>query len=290
MPYQSGFREGLFAGQTLFIPGGGGGLGRCIAHELASLGAKLVLAGRTMEKLQRTRDEIREDGGEVLGCFRAELRDEEAVCRLISDLLDQHGPIDGLVNAAGGQFPSQLKDLSLNGWNAVIHNNLTSYFLVAREAFNQCLAERGGSIVNIGADHARGMPGMGHNGAARAGLSNLTFTAATEWASAGVRVNCVIPGFIATTGLDRYPKEEWEALKKIDRRVPLRRHGTAAEVSAMVVFLMSEMAAYVTGAEFRVDGGIHNGNGGFLFQSPEVARSVAYNGFHRDEPPKLLGP
>ena len=289
MPYQSGFREGLFAGQTLFIPGGGGGLGRCIAHELASLGAKLVLAGRTMEKLQRTRDEIREDGGEVLGCFRAELRDEEAVCRLMSDLLEQHGPIDGLVNAAGGQFPSQLKDLSLNGWNAVIHNNLTSYFLVAREAFNQCLAGRGGSIVNIGADHARGMPGMGHNGAARAGLSNLTFTAATEWASAGVRVNCVIPGFIATTGLDRYPEEEWEALKKIDRRVPLRRHGTAAEVSAMVVFLMSEMAAYVTGAEFRVDGGIHNGNGGFLFQPPEVARSAAYNGFHRDEPPKLLG-
>ena len=289
MPYQSGFREGLFDGQTLFIPGGGGGLGRCIAHELASLGAKLVLAGRTMEKLQRTRDEIREDGGKVLGCFRAELRDEEAVCRLMSDLLEQHGPIDGLVNAAGGQFPSQLKDLSLNGWNAVIHNNLTSYFLVAREAFNQCLAQRGGSIVNIGADHARGMPGMGHNGAARAGLSNLTFTAATEWASAGVRVNCVIPGFIATTGLDRYPEEEWQALKKIDQRVPLRRHGTAAEVSAMVVFLMSEMAAYVTGAEFRVDGGIHNGNGGFLFQAPELARSAAYNGFHRDEPPKLLG-
>ena len=289
MPYNTGFREGLFEGQTIFIPGGGGGLGRCIAHELAALGAKLVLAGRTMEKLERTRSEIEEDGGSVLGCFSAELRDEAEVCKLVSELLDRHGPVDGLVNAAGGQFPSELKDLSLNGWNAVLHNNLTSYFLVARETFNQCLADRGGSIVNIGADYSRGMPGMGHNGAARAGLSNLTFTAATEWAGAGVRVNCVIPGFIATTGLDRYPEEEWEALRGIDRRVPLGRHGTAAEVSAVVVFLMSEMAAYVTGSEFRVDGGIHNGNGGFLFQSSHESRNQAFKGFHRDEPPQLLG-
>jgi citronellol/citronellal dehydrogenase len=289
MPYQTGFREGLFEGQTLLIAGGGGGLGRCIAHELAALGAKLVLAGRTLKKLERTQSEISEDGGEVVGCFTAELRDEAAVCGLISGILEKHGPFDGLVNAAGGQFPAQLKDLSLNGWNAVIHNNLTSYFLVAREAFNQCLADRGGSIINIGADYAGGMAGMGHNGAARAGLSNFTFTAATEWASAGVRVNCVIPGFIATTGLDRYPEEEWESLRKIDRRIPLRRHGTAAEVSAMVVFLMSEMAAYITGAEFRVDGGIHNGNGGFLFNPTATVRNTAYNGFHRDEPPKLLG-
>lgn len=288
MPYRSGFREGLFEGQTLFIPGGGGGLGRCLAHELCALGASVILAGRTLAKLERTRDEIQEDGGKVLGCFSAELRDEAAVRDLVAALLDQHGPIDGLVNAAGGQFPAQLKDLSLNGWNAVLENNLTSYFLVSREVFNQCLAERGGSIVHIGADYARGMAGMGHNGAARAGLSNLTFTAATEWAGSGVRVNCVIPGFIATTGLDRYPEEQWEALKNIDRRIPLRRLGTAAEVSAMVVFLMSEMAAYITGAEFRVDGGIHNGNGGFLFQPPDAVRTRRWNGFHRDEPPMLL--
>ena len=288
MGYRSGFRPGLFEGQTIFLPGGGGGLGRCIAHELASLGAGLVLAGRTMEKLAKTRAEIEEDGGVVLGCYSAELRDEQAVRDLVGEVLDQHGAFDGVVNAAGGQFPSQLKDLSLNGWNAVLHNNLTSYFLIAREAFNQCLAERGGSIVNIGADHDRGMPGMGHNGAARAGLSNLTYTAATEWAHAGVRVNCVIPGFIATTGLDRYPEADWPALKAIERHIPLGRHGTAAEVSAMTVFLMSEMAAYVTGAEFRVDGGHHNGSGGFLFKQPASQRSTVFNGFHRDEPAQLL--
>ncbi len=288
MPYASGFRPGLFEGQTIFIPGGGGGLGRCIAHELASLGAAVILAGRTQEKLDRVQAEIEEDGGQALGCYVAELRDEADVIALVSEVLATHGPVDGLVNAAGGQFPAKLEELSLNGWNAVLHNNLTSYFLVAREVYRQCMAQRGGSIVNIGADHHGGMPGMGHNGAARAGLSNFTASAATEWARSGVRVNCVIPGFIATTGLDRYPEEDWDSLVAITRRVPLARHGTAAEISAMVVFLLSEMAAYITGADFRVDGGIHNGAGSFLFQPGEMRNSERYNGFHRDEPPGIL--
>jgi len=286
--YQSGFKQDLFKDQTILIAGGGGGLGRCIAHELTSLGASIVLAGRTMKNLQRTESEIIEDGGCVLGCYELELRDEHAVIELVATISNQHGPIHGLVNAAGGQFPSKLENLSLNGWNAVLHNNLTSYFLVAREVYKQSMKQHGGGIVNIGADYDKGMPGMGHNGAARAGLSNLTFTAATEWARSGVRVNCVIPGFIATTGLDRYPEESWPALAAIERKIPLARHGTAAEVSAMVVFLLSDMAAYITGADFRVDGGIHNGAGGFLFQPSEARNSRTFNGFHRDERPYLL--
>ncbi len=288
MGYQSGFRAGLFQGQTIFIPGGGGGLGRCIAHELASLGANVVLAGRTQAKLERTKDEITTDGGRVLGCYSVELRDEDAVVQLVDTIIQKHGPIAGLVNAAGGQFPAHLENLSLNGWNAVLHNNLTSYFLVAREVFKRCMSKHGGSIVNIGADYTTGMPGMGHNGAARAGLSNLTFTAASEWARAGVRVNCVIPGFIATTGLDRYPQEDWQALANIHRNIPLARHGTAAEVSAMAVFLLSEQAAYITGADFRVDGGLHNGASSFVFQPGEAKNVQPFNGFHRDEPPALL--
>ncbi|MDG2276725.1 MAG: SDR family oxidoreductase [Pseudomonadales bacterium] len=294
MPYDSGFRPNLFIGQKIFIPGGGGGLGRCIAHELAHLGADIVLAGRSLEKLERTRDEILADGGNVLSCHSAELRDESAVEQLVERIVASHGQIDGLVNAAGGQFPATLEDLSLNGWNAVLHNNLTSYFLVAREVYKQSMKAHGGAIVNLGADWQSGMPGMGHNGAARAGLSNFTQTAATEWAAHGVRVNCVIPGFIATTGLDRYPESAWPALRSVDKTIPLRRHGTAAEVSAMTVFLLSKMASYITGADFRVDGGKHNGAESFLFKrsahgSDESVRpSEAYNGFHKDEPPQLL--
>ncbi len=288
MSYESGFKADLFAGQTIFIPGGGGGLGRCIAHELASLGAAVVLAGRTLEKLHRTRDEIDEDGGIVLGCYAAELRDEVVVTELVRTVLAEHGRVHGLVNAAGGQFPAQLKDMSLNAWNSVLNNNLTSYFLMAREVYKQCMQEHGGSIVNIGADWQDGMPGMGHNGAARAGLSNFTATAATEWGRDGVRVNCVIPGFIATTGLDRYPEEDWQALRKVADKVPLGRHGTAAEISAMTVFLLSTMAAYITGADFRVDGGIHNGASSFVFQPGPARNGLTFNGFHRDEPAKLL--
>lgn len=288
MPYQSGFNSGLFNEQTILVAGGGGGLGRCIAHELASLGAMVVLAGRTLTKLERVADEIDHDGGQVAGCFAVELRDEEAVCGLVKSIVSMHGPLHGLVNAAGGQFPAALADLSLNGWNAVLNNNLTSYFLLAKEVYKQSLHERGGSIVNIGADYDSGMPGMGHNGAARAGLSNFTQTAATEWGRDGVRVNCVIPGFIATTGLDRYPEEDWDALISIERKIPLARHGTAAEISAMVVFLLSPMAAYVTGADFRVDGGFHNGAGSFVFKAPEPRNQHIFNGFHRDERPKLL--
>ena len=288
MPYQSGFRSGLFTGQTIFIPGGGGGIGRCIAHELASLGAEVVLAGRTMEKLERTRREITEDGGVVRGCYSAELRDESAVISLVEEIVDQHGPVHGLVNAAGGQFPAKLEDLSLNGWNAVLNNNLTSYFLVAREIYRQCMRERGGNIVNIGANYLNGMPGMGHNGAARAGLSNFTFTAASEWGRNGVRVNCVIPGFIATTGLDRYPEQDWPALIGVNREVPLGRHGTAAEISAMAVFLLSDMASYITGADFRADGGFNNGASSFVFKPGEARNVKTFNGFHRDEKPKIL--
>lgn len=288
MPYQSGFRPGLFTGQTIFIPGGGGGIGRCIAHELASLGAAVVLAGRTMEKLERTRSEITEDGGAVLGCYTAELRDESAVVALVQEIIQRHGPVHGLINAAGGQFPAKLEDLSLNGWNAVLNNNLTSYFLVAREIYRQCMRERGGNIVNIGANYLNGMPGMGHNGAARAGLSNFTFTAASEWGRNGVRVNCVIPGFIATTGLDRYPEQDWPALIGVNREVPLGRHGTAAEISAMAVFLLSDMASYITGADFRADGGFNNGASSFVFKPGEARNVKTFNGFHRDEKPKIL--
>lgn len=288
MAYRSGFRSGLFDGRTVLIPGGGGGLGRCIAHELASLGATVVLAGRTLEKLERTRDEIVEDGGQVAGCHALELRDEAAVVEMVAEIVKQVGPVDGLVNAAGGQFPARLEDLSLNGWNAVLHNNLTSYFLVAREVYRQCMREHGGSIVNIGADYANGMPGMGHNGAARAGLANFTATAATEWGRSGVRVNCVIPGFISTPGLDRYPEADHQAIAGIASRVPLGRHGTAAEISSVVVFLLSDLAAYVTGAEFRADGGIHNGAGSFLFRPGEPRNTRVFNGFHRDQAARLL--
>ena len=170
----------------------------------------------------------------------------------------------------------------------MINNNLTSYFLVSREMFRQCFKAYGGNIVHLGADYHRGMPGMGHNGAARAGLSNLAMTSAVEWAGSKVRVNCVLPGFIATTGLDRYPDSAHDSLKNIVKKAPINRHGTAAEISAAVAFLMSEMASYITGTEIIVDGGIRLGSSSFVFKADSKTMPKPFNGFHRDETPRIF--
>jgi citronellol/citronellal dehydrogenase len=113
--------------------------------------------------------------------------------------------VQGLVNNAGGQFPAPLMAISKRGFDAVVANNLTGGFLMMRELFTQCLqGHGGGAIVNMTADFRNGMPGMAHSGAARAGMSNLTMTAAFEWAHAGVRVNAVAPGWMASSGMDSY--------------------------------------------------------------------------------------
>ncbi|MDY7105519.1 MAG: SDR family oxidoreductase [Actinomycetota bacterium] len=284
--YDSGFRPGLFAEKTIVVTGGGSGLGRCIAHELASLGGLVVLVGRTDAKLDRVRAEIEADGGRTR-TRTCDIRDEAGVIAAVGGIVDELGPIDGLVNNAGGQFPAPLRDLSLNGWNAVVANNMTGTFLVSREVYRQSMEAHGGAIVNVGADHDPAMPGMGHNGAARAGQANFTATASVEWAHAGVRVNHVTPGYIATSGLDTYPPEQHETLRRVARRVPLKRHGTEAELSAAVVFLLSPMAAYITGASLRVDGGLHNNIGGFV-RLPDHSDAPRWDGFHRSEPPAVL--
>ncbi len=193
MAYRSAFRPDLFAGQTMIVTGGGSGIGRCTAHELAALGAKVLVTGRKTEKLEKVVAEIREDGGTVAS-YAFDIRDEDTVKASIRQMLEEHGRIHGLVNNAGGQYPMPLATISKKGWDAVVASNLTGGFLVARELYTQCMRKNGGAIVNMIADMWGGMPGMGHSGAARAGMLNFTETAAIEWGVSGVRVNAVAPG------------------------------------------------------------------------------------------------
>lgn len=283
--YRSVFRSGLFAGQTIIVTGGGSGLGRCTAHELKSLGARLALIGRTQEKLDRVKDEL---GGSGTFTFAADLRVEAEVKAAVGAVLDWAGQIDGLVNNAGGQFPAPLRDISLNGWNAVVNNNMTATFLMSKEVYLRWMEQNGGAIVNVGADFELGMPGMGHNGAARAGQTNFTYTASVEWAHSGVRVNSVIPGFIASQGLDRYPERAHDVLRSVKGRVPLKRHGTESEIAAAIVYLLSEAASYVTGIALRVDGGLHNNARSSFYSVPDHDRSKPYNGFPLYRRPKVL--
>lgn len=283
--YDSVFRADLFAGRTIIVTGGGSGLGRCTAHELKSLGARVALIGRTFEKLERVRAEL---GDPDTYIHSADLRREDEVKAAIAGVMSWSGRIDGLVNNAGGQFPAQLKDISLNGWNAVVANNMTATFLVSKAVYLASMEAHGGVIVNVGADFELGNPGMAHNGAARAGQTNFTYSASIEWAHSGVRVNSVIPGFIASSGLDRYPERAHEALRSIKDRIPAKRHGTESEIAAAIVYLLSDAAAYVTGATLRVDGGLHNYGKSTFYQVPDHDKSKPFNGFPLYRPPKVL--
>src|SRR5262249_2531483 len=150
----------------------------------------------------------------------------------VGAVLERFGRLDGLVNNAGGQFVAPLAAISQKGWETVVRTNLTGGFLMARECYTQWMCDHGGAVVNIAADFWGSMPGMGHSGGARAGMVNFTETAAVEWAVSGVRVNAVAPGWIESSGLDRYPPAIQQHLRLLWRSVPLQRLGTESEVSA----------------------------------------------------------
>ncbi len=311
--YRSVFQPGLFAGQVVVVTGGGSGIGRCTAHELAALGAAVAIVGRQIEKLEAVRAEIEANGG-ACSTHACDIRDEDTVRATVTQMLARHGRIDALVNNAGGQFPAPLASISAKGWDAVVRNNLTGGFLMARECVTQWMGGaapsagplpsgpptpsrgglgtprpgadiNGGAIVNISADIWGGMPGMGHSGAARAGMLNFTETAALEWAP--IRVNAIAPGWIASSGMDHYPPAMRATIRGMSALVPLRRLGTESEVSAASVFLLSPAAAFISGACLRIDGAAPNAKRIW----PEVGSggsTAAFDGFHLATTPKVL--
>ncbi len=292
MGFASEFRPGLFAGKVVLVTGGGSGIGRCTAHELAALGARVVLVGRKPEKLQAVQDEITQDGG-LADMHACDIRQEEVVRATVAQVVVQHGRVDALVNNAGGQYIAPMASIAAKGWQAVIDTNLTGGFLMARECYLQSMQQHGGAIVNIVADIWGSMPGMGHSGAARAGMVSFTETAALEWAHSGVRVNAVAPGYIASSGMDHYPPEQGPHLRAMAATVPLGRFGNEAETSAGIVFLLSPAASFISGSTLRIDGARPQVRMGWGLQQPsaEAAAREAikpFAGFHRAVTPKVF--
>jgi len=245
------FRPDLLKGQTALVTGGGTGLGRVIAQQLAEAGADLMLAARNVARLEEAASEIRASTGRRVEVGMVNIRDRATVDALALRARDCFGGVDMLINNAGGQFPQRARDFTLKGWTAVIETNLTGTWNMTQVFGNQMLEGRGGSITNIIAVVGRGFPGIAHTAAARAGVLELTKTLAIEWGPK-VRLNCVAPGPIQTEAFKQTYHPE---IEKMCEGIPLPRFGSREEVAYATVFLASPAASFITGDVLFVAGG-----------------------------------
>lgn len=242
----------LFAGKTVVVTGAGGGLGLAIAALFARLGANLAINGRDAEKLASAREFLEGFGGKVLARAMT-IRDPDEVEVFVAGVNREFGSIDVLVNNAGGQFPQAALDFSRKGWNAVIDTNLNgTWWMMQTTARHWVEYNQPGSIVNIVADIWRGMPGIAHTCAARAGVIYLSKSVAVEWAPHQIRVNCVAPGCCESTGFGRYPEEGAATFQDSN---PMRHAGDEWDVAEGVVYMAANSGKFVTGEVLNIDGG-----------------------------------
>jgi NAD(P)-dependent dehydrogenase (short-subunit alcohol dehydrogenase family) len=259
-PGVSVFSQGIFEGHVVLVTGGGSGLGREVAHAFAGLGAKVVVAGRTKETLDEVAQSINERGGHCLA-VPTNIRELEQVDALRDQVYGTYGRVDHLINNAGGQFPALPTAISDNGWRAVVDLNLNGTWNMTNR-FMVPMAEAGsGSIVNVVHTFSfdRGAPMFVHSGAARAGVVNMVKTLAPYLMRRGVTINAFAPGVFNTPGMIRAELETTgrSAEGFTDELVAegtTVRMGTADEMAAMVLFLCSPAARYVSGATIIADG------------------------------------
>jgi NAD(P)-dependent dehydrogenase (short-subunit alcohol dehydrogenase family) len=251
------FRDRIFEGRTAVITGGGTGLGRAFALRFAELGARVVIASRSLEHLEPTASEIRALGAEALA-LPTDVRVPEQVDALMKAASAAFGSIDILINNAAGNFLCLAEKLSPNGWRSVVDIVLNGSFFCSRAAFPY-MKERGyGRILSILATYASGAsPGTIHSAAAKAGVQAMTRTLAVEWARYGIHANAIAPGSFPTEGASArlWLGTAEEAAARIEKSVPVGRHGRHPELANLAAYLCSEYADYVNGETVTIDGG-----------------------------------
>ena len=245
------FQPNLFSKKTVLVTGGGSGIGYTIAKQFLEYGATVFICSRKAERIEKAVLELSAFGtvyGHVL-----DIREPEQVAKMADFIAEKAGKLDILVNNAGGQFPGPAADISPKGWQAVVNTNLNgTWFVTQTMAQRFFFPQNHGVVLSIVVNNYRGFPGMAHTGAARAGVMNLTKSLAVEWASRGIRLNCIAPGIIQSSGLENYPPE---LVADVARTIPMKRLGSMDEVAALTLFLASPAAAYMTGDTIYMDGG-----------------------------------
>jgi citronellol/citronellal dehydrogenase len=242
------------------VSGGGSGLGRATALELAALGAQVVVCGRRVEPLEETAAAAEGGRVEAQAC---DIREEDQVEALVDGVLERHGQIDLLVNNAGGQYLTPAEDITPKGFRTVIRLNVEGTWLMTHTVATRAMIpvgpnghRRGGKIVNVTLSPHHGLPGMAHSSAARAAVENLTRVLSIEWARFGIRLTAVAPGPMATeTMMTKYPKPVVEG---VAGTVPLQRMGTEEEFAWLVAYIASPGGDYLSGAILTLDGARDN--------------------------------
>ena len=237
------------------VTGGGRGIGRRIARDLAACGATVVVAGRSADTLDEAVKAIAAEGGTV-SAIVADMSVEADIVALAAAVADRHGPAEVLVNNAGiNPIYKATEDTSTAEWDEIIATNLSGVFVACREFGRQMLQAGRGSIVNISS--IAGSIGLAKTAAycaSKGGVELLTRAIALDWAAKGVRVNAVAPGYVETdltSGLFAHPTLG----ERLLQRVPMRRFGQADEITGAVIYLASDASRYVTGQTIGVDGG-----------------------------------
>ncbi len=248
------YRSDLLKDQVFLISGGGTGIGRATAFLATRLGARVMICGRRAEMLAETAAAIARHLGKAVGCLPTNIRDPEQVDALVAHTVERYGRIDCLVNSAGGQFRQEAIDFSKKGWNAVIDTNLNgTWNMIQAVGRHWRDAKQPGNVVNIVLNLRNGRPYSAHTGAARAGVISLTQSLAIEWAPLDIRVNCIAPGTIDSSGLDTY--ETPVNKQRMRNNNPMRRLGSVWEIAEGVVYLASPSGAFITGELLAIDGG-----------------------------------
>ncbi len=242
-----------FSGKTAIVTGGGTGIGRAIALELAKGGCAVAICARRAGPLAETAAAIEAAGGRCLTAS-VDVADSAAVAAFVADVTAKFGHLDILVNNAGITRDNLLMRMSEDEWDSVIATNLKGAFNFSKAAIRPMMKQRSGSIVCIASIVGLiGNPGQCNYAASKAGQIAFVKSLAREVASRGVRVNAVAPGFVKSAMTDALP----EALRaKMLAEIPLARLGEPGDIAGAVAFLCSDAASYITGQVLSVNGGM----------------------------------